>query len=41
MGAVAASMAKAALQMRELPSIATDVQRLAFEISAGLGGPGG
>jgi DNA-binding IclR family transcriptional regulator len=40
-GAVAASMAKAALQMRELPSIATDVQRLALQISAGLGGPGG
>jgi IclR family transcriptional regulator, blcABC operon repressor len=37
-GAVAASMAKAALQMRELPSIATDVQELASQISAALGG---
>jgi hypothetical protein len=32
-------MAKAALQMRELPSIAADMQQLAAQISAGLGGP--
>jgi DNA-binding IclR family transcriptional regulator len=38
-GAVAVSMAKAALQEREVPSVAADVQRLAARISTGLGAP--
>jgi DNA-binding IclR family transcriptional regulator len=38
-GAVAVSMAKAALQEREVPSLAADVQRLAGRISTGLGAP--
>jgi DNA-binding IclR family transcriptional regulator len=38
-GAVAVSLAKAALQEREVPSLAAEVQRLAARISAGLGAP--
>jgi DNA-binding IclR family transcriptional regulator len=38
-GAVAVSAAKAALQEREIPSVAADVQRLADQISAALGAP--
>ena len=38
-GAVAVSMAKAAIQEREIPSAAADLQRLAVEISKGLGAP--
>jgi DNA-binding IclR family transcriptional regulator len=38
-GAVAVSMAKAAIQEREIPGAAADVQRLAVQISAGLGAP--
>jgi DNA-binding IclR family transcriptional regulator len=39
-GAVAVSFAKPALQEREIPSVAADVQRLAAQISNGLGAPG-
>lgn len=38
-GAVAASIAKAAVQEREVPGIAADVQRLAAQVSARLGAP--
>lgn len=38
-GAVAVSMAKAAIQEREIPGVAADLQRLAVEISKGLGAP--
>jgi DNA-binding IclR family transcriptional regulator len=38
-GAVAGSFAKAALLEREIPSVAADVQRLATQISIGLGAP--
>jgi DNA-binding IclR family transcriptional regulator len=38
-GAVAVSMAKAAIREREIPGMAADVQRLAVQISAGLGAP--
>jgi DNA-binding IclR family transcriptional regulator len=37
-GAVSVSMPKAAVQEREIPSIAADVQRLATGVSAALGG---
>jgi hypothetical protein len=32
-------MAKAAIQEREIPGVAADLQRLAVEISKGLGAP--
>jgi len=38
-GAVAASMAKAAIRDREIPGVAADVTRLATRISAALGAP--
>jgi DNA-binding IclR family transcriptional regulator len=38
-GAVAASMAKAAIRDREIPGVATEVTRLAARISASLGAP--
>lgn len=38
-GAVAVSMAKAAIQEREVPGLAADVQRLAARVSSSLGAP--
>jgi DNA-binding IclR family transcriptional regulator len=38
-GAVAVSMAKAAIRDREIPGVAADVERLATRISQGLGAP--
>jgi DNA-binding IclR family transcriptional regulator len=38
-GAVAVSLAKATLHDREVPGVAADVQRLAAEVSKGLGAP--